>query len=506
MAPGQTYTGPTALAHSKHATRAARIAAPAASPSATASAAKVAGNRVNGNTVATDNTVANHNTVANDNTIVNDNTVAKDNNTANGNPVAIMQEIATLTNNPVLNADAELAMAQNNALKGELDRHAAKVSRTLSSAKTHTGQLLELIHHWMHKENAAELKTVNHLGLELEKLFAVANEVNVALPEFLEKQKNNMSLYHASMMNEMIRETHDELKLQHKKVNIQHALILEHHEAFAEYKAQTLAKLHKHAELKVQHSPLMLMVGLLQTEINAYKQVPEESHVIEKELSLARAENLDLKSTIDAQLHERALTVAENSELKSTIDAQLHQHAELLHERAGLKVQNSRLTLKIGLYRMEINAYKQDLEELHVVKQELSLIVAENSKLKTTIDVLRAEPVVPAVTSSPTSDENEKALGEKIKILEAKITNLESSEQQWRDLAKRSYEEYNEILPTYKKAEEYRKEALEKEDLIMGIKLELSAAQAAKSNGVLAGSDAAYWKDKYESLLSSVSG
>lgn len=74
------------------------------------------------------------------------------------------------------------------------------------------------------------------------------------------------------------------------------------------------------------------------------------------------------------------------------------------------------------------------------------------------------------------------------------------------NISQRSYEEYNEILPTYKKAEEYRKEALKKEDLIMGLKLELSAAQAAKSDGVNAGSDAVYWKDKYESLLSSVSG
>lgn len=62
------------------------------------------------------------------------------------------------------------------------------------------------------------------------------------------------------------------------------------------------------------------------------------------------------------------------------------------------------------------------------------------------------------------------------------------------------------MLPTYKQADQYRKDALDKDEVIKGLKLELSTAKMSQSNGVSAGSDGAYWKDKYESLLSTVGG
>lgn len=70
-----------------------------------------------------------------------------------------------------------------------------------------------------------------------------------------------MGLYHASMMNETIRETQDELNIQHKKVNIQHNLILEHQEAFQDYKAQTAAKLKVVEDLQDRVSRLTLEKG-----------------------------------------------------------------------------------------------------------------------------------------------------------------------------------------------------------------------------------------------------
>jgi hypothetical protein len=61
------------------------------------------------------------------------------------------------------------------------------------------------------------------------------------------------------------------------------------------------------------------------------------------------------------------------------------------------------------------------------------------------------------------------------------------------------------MLPTYKQADQYRKDAAEKEDAIKDLKLELKAAKAVQSNGVgAAGGDTSYWKNKYETLLAAI--
>jgi hypothetical protein len=62
------------------------------------------------------------------------------------------------------------------------------------------------------------------------------------------------------------------------------------------------------------------------------------------------------------------------------------------------------------------------------------------------------------------------------------------------------------MLPTYKQAEQFRKAALEKDEQIENLKKELSEITVSRSNGVSAGGDAAYWKEKYEGLLSSMDG
>ena len=58
------------------------------------------------------------------------------------------------------------------------------------------------------------------------------------------------------------------------------------------------------------------------------------------------------------------------------------------------------------------------------------------------------------------------------------------------------------MLPAYKQAEAYRTDALEKTEQIK--KLQDQLAGAAKTNGVGGGNDAAYWKDKYDNLLSNI--
>lgn len=61
------------------------------------------------------------------------------------------------------------------------------------------------------------------------------------------------------------------------------------------------------------------------------------------------------------------------------------------------------------------------------------------------------------------------------------------------------------MLPTYKRAEQFRQTAEQQTEAIKGLQAELSEAKVAQSNGVGAGGDAAYWKAKYDNLLASIS-
>jgi chromosome segregation ATPase len=117
-----------------------------------------------------------------------------------------------------------------------------------------------------------DLKAVNSLWSELEKLYEAAQEAKTALPTFLERQKDNMSLYHNSVVNEGFQETHEELAAQQKKVNIQHALILEHQQAFQNYKADMEPKLKEINDLQERVSRLTLDKGLLRTELDNIRQ------------------------------------------------------------------------------------------------------------------------------------------------------------------------------------------------------------------------------------------
>lgn len=61
------------------------------------------------------------------------------------------------------------------------------------------------------------------------------------------------------------------------------------------------------------------------------------------------------------------------------------------------------------------------------------------------------------------------------------------------------------MLPTYKDAEKYRQEARDKESQISGLKSQLAAAKVSQPNGMgTASGDSAYWKQKYEMLLSTI--
>jgi hypothetical protein len=187
MAPGQ-YQGPTDLASSKYASPspAQRRAAALAAASAVSSPAAAAPNP--------DNVIATKEQIAAINTAQTALDMAED------------------------NADAQLAIAQGRNTKDEVEKHTAKLSSTISSTLANTHRLLELIRESMPAADATD-SPVDKLWTELEQLFAAASDAKAALPAFLEKQRNNMSLYHNSMMNEAVRDTQEELNISYKKVS-----------------------------------------------------------------------------------------------------------------------------------------------------------------------------------------------------------------------------------------------------------------------------------------------
>jgi DNA repair exonuclease SbcCD ATPase subunit len=219
------------------------------------------------------------------------------------------------------NSDAQLAAAQGTALKKEVDKYAAKFSQTLSSAITNTRRLLELIREAVRKEDPSALKAVDSLWVELEQLFAAATNTKDALPNFLEKQRNNMALYHSSMMNETYRESQDELNLQHKKVHLQHGLILEHQQAFQDYKAQTASKLKEIEELQERVSRLTLEKGHFRGEIDKYAKMLELEQVTKAE-DLKKAEAL--QKELDTITTSKKQLLLEIENLQKTI-GELHE-------------------------------------------------------------------------------------------------------------------------------------------------------------------------------------
>jgi chromosome segregation ATPase len=356
----QSYGGPTSLASSKHASPVMRRALLATVPPAVSST--VAPPTC---TIATrEQIAASHNEAASDATIQ--------------------------------NSDAQLAVAQGNALKDEVDKHAANFSRTVSSAVTNTHRLLELIRELVQKEDPAGLKKVDELWAELEQLFAAANGAKEALPNFLEKQRNNMALYHGSVINETYRESQEELNLQNKKINLQHGLILEHQQAFQDYKAKTASKLKELEELQERVSRLTLEKGHFRGEIDKYVQLLEEEQATKSE-DLKKAESLQteletltaLKVQLNSKVESLNKTVSELQNKIQTSEQQITERFNTeLHEKSNLLskeyTKTANLNTLINTLKTQESNAKQDLikakAETKAANEKYSRMATEHSQ------------------------------------------------------------------------------------------------------------------------------
>jgi chromosome segregation ATPase len=350
MAP-QTYGGPTALAFSKY-----------ASPSRSRAPLSTVPAIVSSSTAPPDNTIATREQIA-----------ASHDGSA----------VDAATQNP----DAQLAAAQGVALKEEVDKHAAKFSRTVSS---------ELIREAVQKEDPSTLKTFDNLWAELEQLFAAAKNAKDALPNFLEKQRNNMALYHSSMMNETFRESQDELDLQHKKVSLQHGLILEHQQAFQDYKAQTASKLKEIEELQERVSRLTLEKGHFRGEIDKYAKMLEleqatraedlkTAQALQKELETIATSKKQLLLEVEGlektinELHEKVQVTKHEITARCTIE--LQAKSDMLEKES---IKTASLNAMVNTLKEQESSAKQEMAkakaEVKTVTEKYSRMVTEHSQ------------------------------------------------------------------------------------------------------------------------------
>lgn len=302
--------------------------------------------------------------------------------------IATKQQIAATEPTLEMTPSAvELAVEQGTNLKKQVEDHTKKISGVVSTSVTNTHQLLTLL-----REATPGSEAVEDLWKELQQLFEAANDANKALPTFLEKQRDNMSLYHSSMMNETIRETQDELSLQHKKINTQHNLILEQQEAFQRHKAQTASKLKGLVSLQERVSRLTLEKGNFRTEVDKYKELLEQETAKQAE-DLKTAE--ELQKELETLIFSKKQLQEENETLRKTTTDMLEQ----------LKNTEQRVT----------DRFTKELEDK---VEELQKETAKTASLNTLINTLKNG-------ESTTKKELDKAKSEN-RLLSVKYTNQAS--------------------------------------------------------------------------------
>lgn len=231
-------------------------------------------------------------------------------------------------------------------------------------------------------------------------------------------------------------------------------------------------------------------------------------------LGLHQKENAELKQRL-VKLADLETQVAELFRAKSTLSEEVSTLSADLEaskkEETKTKTQVEALLKKLEGLDNEADQLGSENTELLTKQKEHRTAVQiceslkeENAKLKAEIDELKASksPTF-AVGGSPSFMNDEKA-----RAREDKIRELEKTVLEWTELAKRSYSEYKEMLPTYKKADQYRQDVVDRDEVIRGLELELAQAKVSKTtNGVGAAassSDAIYWKNKYEAVLLAV--
>lgn len=239
----------------------------------------------------------------------------------------------------------------------------------------------------------------------------------------------------------------------------------------------------------------------------------ESEHIARLDADKAKKEHKTLseKYSNQAAEHAKAFVVC-------TFDWTIQVQMKLIHVQK-LKEQSKEIDgLKNGIGRLqkENTELQQRLAKLTDIDHQVIKLDHENLELSGLVSSLTSQLKAAQDEVSNTRFEKE-ALSKKVESLSKaveptdsdtadlirkqaeKIAVLENTLEEWTDLAKRSYKEYKDMLPTYKQAEQYRKDALDREKTIKSLQKELITAKASQNNG-----DTTYWKNKYETLLATV--
>ncbi|OSS51785.1 hypothetical protein B5807_03350 [Epicoccum nigrum] len=461
--------------------------------------------------------------------------------------IATKQQIAALdAAEDVKPPAAELAVEQAAKLEKDVEDHTAGFSKSVASAVEVTRELLRQL-----RDSTSSTEVVDSLWQELEQLFEPANAAKTALPQFMEKQRDNISLYHSSMMNQTICETQVELDLQHKKLRTQHNLLLEQQEAFQNYRSRTDPSLKELKNIQECVSRLTLEKGNFKTEVDKYKAMLEQeiaskaedrktTDALQKELetlitskkqleienetlrktatdTLGQLKNTEQKLNKDLlklQIEHRLLIVKYNNQTSehagtaARMSEQVKMIEDLTTSVDTLQRQNADLQRrvekadKLAQANADLSKAKEELQKQLVdLKAVFSTTKDDAESARAEVQVLKEN--TSKVTTTGTSD---KALVQKVKELEEKKKDLEVAIGDWSDLASRSYKKFKDMEPVYNDAEKHRADASQKAAKIIELERQLAAAKDEKSNGVgnAAGADVAYWKNKYETLLSSI--
>lgn len=306
------------------------------------------------------------------------------------NTIATRQQIAASTLvNEVTPAAAELAVEQHAALTKEFKEKNAEFTRAVSNAVTNTRKLLSLL-----RESTPGSEVVDDLWQELEQLFEAANTPKSALPDFMEKQRDNMGLYHSSMMNETIRGTQEELRLQHKKVNTQHNLILEQQDAFQNYRVRIASRLNELGDLQERVSRLTLERGNLRIEMDKYKTMLEEE----------TKKNVEDLAITDALQKELEVLVSSKQKLQSENEILRKTVTEILEQ---LKTTEQRVT---GRFTKELMAKAEELQQESVKSKSLNALIgtlkSDQSTTKKELDKIKNESRLLSVKYSNQTSEH----------------------------------------------------------------------------------------------------
>lgn len=322
---------------------------------------------------------------------------------AGNNPIATANQVVASTNEAAVSQQRDDTLAQQSAARRrafdqDVGHHIAILAEKLTDSKAEACRLLALIRQSHRVCDELEHDTASKLGVELQKLYEIAAETKSLLPKYLEQQRSTLAFQYSVLLNNVVNDTHHELRTQHKKIDIQHDLILEQHQAFVEHKAQTdvqlAAQLAERQEIKAKNSRLTLENGNFRNELDKIvaleKALKKYGNTLDVVFAMWSYDHTNMISLEEVKLEAVEEAVAELQEKREAAEKQLTERftAELKDKDdllAKESMKNASLNTLVSSLQSNECAMKNELAKLQVDNQNLtekySHMASEHAKL-----------------------------------------------------------------------------------------------------------------------------